>query len=110
VSGTVTQQGIDVGLANGMATDWRGAPEGASARGEETGAASLERDRAGGGAAPGSDRRVLQRPEASPPVGGLPRVGGLRQSVGHPFPRSVSRQSQTPYRFTVLGADGLLFM
>jgi hypothetical protein len=48
-------------------SDWRWAPEGALARGEETGAGLVHAMRAGRDA-PGSDRRVLQRPEEPTPV------------------------------------------
>jgi hypothetical protein len=52
-------------------SDWRWAPQGALARGEETGASIVSIcDLAG--AAPGSDRRVLQRPEEPTPVTHLP--------------------------------------
>src|SRR5689334_3917985 len=51
--------------------DWRWAQEGALARGEETGASPVSVWEIAG-AAPGSDRRVLQRPEEPTPVAHLP--------------------------------------
>ena len=55
--------------------DWRGAPQGAFARGEETGAAGGESVRVV--IYPGSDRRVRQRPEEPTPVANIPSDGEI---------------------------------